>query len=132
VAAKAIEPLAIYRLMRIADLADVMISRNCHDRDAERGQLSRAICRVGLLIGPVDRHVAGMYDEIWLMLPNPTGKRPPVCLEVLLARAEMRIGNLNNSDHDASALGRVSCRALGAQRSLARIKRLTSRCARLG
>ncbi|WP_244439115.1 hypothetical protein, partial [Bradyrhizobium genomosp. III] len=116
------EPLAIYRLMRIADLADVMISRNRHDRDAERGQLGRAICCVGFLIGCIDRHVAGMYDEIWLMLRDPTGKWRPVRVEVLLARAEMRIGNLNNSDHDASALGRVSCRALGAQRSVARIE----------
>jgi hypothetical protein len=100
----AVDPLVIDRLMRIAGVADVVIAGQREQRDAEGAHQLRAMRRIGLLVGRIDRHVAGVDDQIGPPRPQRCGYRLPIGSEMPLARAEVSIGNLNDANH-----GRLVC-----------------------
>ena len=90
--------------MRIARIADVVIARQSEQRQIKGAQQPGAVGRIGLLVRRVDRHVAGVDDQIRLLRPQPGGDRFPVGHEVLLAGTEMRIRDLNDANHELSRL----------------------------
>src|SRR5438067_3237146 len=98
-AAPAREALRVYRLMRIAGLADIVIAWDGDKRRAKRAHQFRALLHIFLVVGAVHRKVAGMDDQIGVLPQYPVAQRRPVRREMRLRAAEMRIGNLQDARH---------------------------------
>ena len=47
--------------------------------------------------GAIESHIAGMDDEIGMLVGDPRRERGPIVDEMWLVRAQMRVGNLDNS-----------------------------------
>lgn len=53
-------------------------------------------------LGAIGGHIAGMDHEIGMLVGDPRRERRPIADEMWLVRAQMRVGNLNNSHQPAS------------------------------
>ena len=47
--------------------------------------------------GAIERHIAGMDDEIGMLVGDPRRERRPIVDQMWLVPAQMRVGNLDNS-----------------------------------
>ena len=54
-----------------------------------------------LVVGAIDRHVAGMHDEVGVLRDDPVAQRRPVRAEMPLGRAEVGVGNLQDACHES-------------------------------
>ena len=84
-------------LMLVAGIADIMIARHSPKPHAQTVHEFGGIPEILLDVGAIDSDVAGMDDEVGILLDDPPCERRPIGIEMRLTRTEMRVGNLNNS-----------------------------------
>ena len=72
------QPLVGHRLTGVAGIADIVIAGDCPKAHPERAYELGRVPQIVLDIGPVDRDVPGVDDEIGALLGDPGGKRRPV------------------------------------------------------
>src|SRR6516162_6561183 len=85
----------VYRLARMARLADIVVAR---DRAKPHSQFAQQTGGIGQIVfnpGAVNSDVAGMDDEIRTLRIDPSCERRPVIGEMRLSPAQMRVGDLN-------------------------------------
>jgi hypothetical protein len=79
----------------MSHIADIVIAGNRAKANAEAAHQLGGISQIVFGIGAVDRHVAGMDDEIGPLVGNPCRERRPIVSEMRLAAAEMRVRDLD-------------------------------------
>jgi hypothetical protein len=97
--APATQALRVDRLMPLAGIADIVIAGDGAKRCSQLPHQSGGMAEVLLDPGAVDRHVAGMDDEVGSLLCNPPRQQRPVVEEMRFARAQMRVRGLNYPHH---------------------------------
>jgi hypothetical protein len=98
-AAPAVEPFGIHRLMEMPRLADIVVARHGEHRGRKARQQLGAITEILLVVGAVDRDVPAMDDEVGLLHLDPGPQWGPVRLEMALAGAEMGVRDLEDTKH---------------------------------
>src|SRR5690606_11792264 len=96
VAAPAHQALRIDGLVAFGKMTDIVIARKGENACGKFVEAGAAEQKVGLHIGAIDRQVAGVDDEIGLLLVDPGNERLPVAVEVRLDGAEVGVCNLND------------------------------------
>jgi len=94
--APAHQALGIDRLVTIRKMTDIVIARKGENAGRKFVQAGAAEQKVGLHVGTIDREVAGVNDEVRLLLVDPGNERFPVAIEVRLDGAEVGVCNLND------------------------------------
>ena len=95
--APALESFLIDGLMVVAGIADIMIARHSPKPHAQTVHEFGGIPEILFDVGAIDSDVAGMDDEVGILLDDPPCEWRPIGIEMRLTRTEMRVGNLNNS-----------------------------------
>lgn len=95
-AAPAHQALRIDGLVAFGKMTDVVIARKGEDTRGKFVEAGAAEQKVGLHVSTIDRQVAGVDDEIGLLLVDPGNERFPVAVEVRLDGAEVSVCNLND------------------------------------
>jgi hypothetical protein len=81
------EALIIDRLIRVPRFADVVIAGNGPKSRSELPHKFGRMLQVVLNLDPVNRNIAGVNDEIGMLLDDPRRERRPIRREMSLAAA---------------------------------------------
>lgn len=90
------QALRIDRLVALGKMADIVIARKTENAHWKLVQAGAAEQKVSLYVCAIDGQVAGVNDEIGLLLIDPGNEWFPVAIEVRLNGAEVGICNLND------------------------------------
>ena len=91
------KPLGIDRLVGMPRVADIMVARDRPPADSEFVHQLGGEAEVSFDPGAIGSHIAGMDHEIGMLVGDPCSERRPIADEMWLVRAQMSVGNLNNS-----------------------------------
>jgi hypothetical protein len=92
IGAPALKPFLIDRLMVVAGIADIMIAGHGAKPHAQIVHQLRGVLEVLLDIGAVNSDVAGMDNEVGMLLDDPAGKRSPISSEMRLVWTQVSVG----------------------------------------
>ena len=110
-AAPALQPRLVDRLMAVAGIPDIVVAGDRAKPHPQAAQELGCMAQVFFDIGAVDGDVAGMDDEVRALLADPTGERRPVVGEMRLPGAQMRVRDLNYPHHSSRRRARILQRA---------------------
>src|SRR5829696_7427323 len=108
-ATPSVEPTCIHGLMRMPGFADVVVSRHRKHRRGEGREQRGAVAEIVFVVGAIDGDVAAVNDEMRPLCRDPRAKRRPIRLEMTLARAEMGVRDLDDTNHRAISLPALWC-----------------------
>jgi len=91
------KPLGIDRLVGMPRVADIMVAGDRPPADSEFVHQLGGEAEVSFDPGAIGSHITGMDHEIGMLVGYPCGERRPIADEMWLVRAQMSVGNLNNS-----------------------------------
>src|SRR6266481_3498063 len=89
------QPLAVDRLARVPHIADIMIAGHRPKGHSQVTHQASGVSQIFLDIGAVDGDIAGMDHEVGALGGDPRRERRPIVSEMRLARAQMRVRDLN-------------------------------------
>src|SRR5215472_5484375 len=100
-AAPALQPRLVDRLMVVSRIPDIMVAGYRAKPHSQAAHQLGGRAQVFFEIGAVDGDVAAVDDEVRTLLADPTGERRPVVGEMRLTGAQMRVRDLNYPHHSS-------------------------------